>query len=96
MSLHQDEPTFDPIDGVYKLHVEWDTIEGVGILVVEAVAAVMGRDPLDLEPLQDVVDVDSIQSILSAPSTRDVSIEFEYAGSIITLARSGQVRIDPL
>lgn len=96
MSIFNDEPRFDAVDGIYRLKCEWRDVEGPGIAVVEAVAKVLRCDPLELEPLQNVVDVDSIESIITAPYTAPVSIEFEYADAQVTLKRSGEIVIDPL
>ncbi|WP_323676285.1 HalOD1 output domain-containing protein [Halorubellus sp. PRR65] len=89
------DPTFDPEDGQYHLKCDWRTVPGAGIVLVEAVAHVMCCDPLDLEPLQNAVDVDGIESILTGRHVAPVTIEFEYANARIRVGRDGHVVIDP-
>jgi hypothetical protein len=89
------EPTFDPEDGRYHLECDWRTVQGPGIVVVEAVANVMRCDALDLEPLQNAVDVDGLESILTSAHATPVTIEFEYADARVRLGRDGQLTIDP-
>lgn len=61
-----------------------DAPERVGTAVVEGVAAVTNRSPLDLPPLQDVVDLDAVDQLFaSAPP--DLSLTFEYAGCEVTV-----------
>lgn len=88
-------PTFDPEDGLYHMVCDWQSVNAAGIVVVEAVARVLRTDPLDLRPLQDVVDVDSVESLLASAQAAPVTIEFEYAGAVVQLSRDGSVVIDP-
>lgn len=96
MSSFTDEPTFDPGAGVYRLHTDWHTIEDPGILVAEAVAAILNRDVLDLSPLQDVVDLDSLQELMHAPVKNPLSVEFEYENTLVDLSRAGEIVIEVL
>lgn len=89
------EPTFDPDDGRYHLECDWRAVPGPGIVVVEAVANVMCCDALDLEPLQNAVDVDGLEAILTSAHVAPVTIEFEYANASVRLSRNGHVSIDP-
>lgn len=47
--------------------------------VVRAVAAVSGRSPLDLPPLQEFVDVDALDRLFASSSDLE-SLRFTYAG----------------
>jgi predicted dinucleotide-binding enzyme len=47
--------------------------------IIRAVAAVSGRSPLDLPPLQESVDVDALD-LLFASSTAIEGLRFTYAG----------------
>lgn len=89
------DPTFDPEDGLYHVAYDWGSVKATGIVVVEAVARVLHTDPLDLRPLQEVVDVDSVDALLTSANTAPLTVEFEYAGAIVRLSRSGNVVIDP-
>lgn len=96
MSSFDVDPAFDPDDGLYHASCDWQAVRGPGMVVVEAVARVLHADPLDLRPLQEVVDVDSVESMLTSPHTGRVTVEFEYAGTIVRLSRDGRIAIDPL
>jgi|AntRauTorcE11898_2_1112593.scaffolds.fasta_scaffold01873_2 hypothetical protein len=89
------DPTFDPDDGRYHVSCDWQTVNGPGIVIVEAVARVLNMDPLDLQPLQDAVDVDSVESLLTSHHTAPVTVEFEYADTRVRLSRDGRISIDP-
>jgi len=56
-----------------------DDDEHVSEAVIRAVAAVSGRSPLALSPLQDFVDVDALD-LLFASSTVVEELRFTYAG----------------
>lgn len=96
MSSLTQEPAFDPASGAYRLQTDWHSVEEPGIFVVEAVAAVLNRDVLDLEPLQNVVDIESIETLLQAPVTTPLTLEFEYEDTLVELSRTGQLRIEVL
>ena len=96
MTQFDAEPTFDPDDGRYHMECDWSSVPGPGIVVVEAVAKVMCCDALDLEPLQNAVDVDGLESILTSAHVAPVTIEFEYGNARVRLGRDGHVSIDPM
>ncbi|NHN43138.1 hypothetical protein G9C85_16085 [Halorubellus sp. JP-L1] len=89
------EPTFDADDGRYHLECSWDGRDQPGLVVIQAVADVLGRDPLDLEPLQATVDVDALTKLLTRHETPSLLVTFEYADATVTIDRSGSVTIDP-
>lgn len=90
------DPTFDPEDGRYHMECDWSAVPGPGVVVVEAVASVMHCDPLELEPLQNVLDVDGVEAILTSRHVTPVTIDFEYGNALVTLSRGGAVIIEPL
>lgn len=90
------EPTFDADAGVYRLHCDWRNTDGAAMVITEAVAAVRHCDALELEPLQDVVDVDGLEALLAANAAeagRFVA-EFDYEGTTVRVERSGQIVIE--
>lgn len=66
--------------------------------VVTAVAEAKGVDPLDLEPLYNVVDPDALNAMYrpsgSAPST-DVEVSFSMAGCEVVVHADGEVVVTP-
>lgn len=96
MSTHEPEPSFDPETGLYELRIDLERVDRLGILVVEAVAAVLRRDTLELRPLQHVVDVDSLETMLRRPERDGLAVEFRYEDTAVRLSRSGRVEIEVL
>jgi hypothetical protein len=65
------------------------------VRVVEAVAAVRGRsaDELD-DPLNDVVDVDALERLVSA-TDGVTAVTFEYSGCTVTVSSETAVEAVP-
>lgn len=59
--------------------------------VVEAVARATDTDPLELPPLYDVVDGDSLDACIA--ELDDGSLTFTYAGAEVTVASTGTVEV---
>lgn len=68
------------------------------LTIVEAIAEVKGVDPVDLEPLADVVDFDAVNALFGRNSIRgmikrsanestlsDMQVVFEYAGCVVSV-----------
>jgi len=68
------------------------------VAVVEAMAAVVEADPLDLDPLADVVDVDCLNRLFdpTTPMTGGTRVTFTYHDHEVTVNASGSIRIRPL
>lgn len=66
-------------------HRGWsETDELVGV-IVGAVADATGVDPLDLDPLYEVIDPEALESIFrnGAHTGGDITVSFEYAGCTV-------------
>lgn len=64
--------------------------------VISAVAAAKGTDPLDLDPLNDVLDPDALDSLCGDETGRSRSpdrIEFTYSGCEVVVAGDGSVSV---
>lgn len=66
--------------------------------VIQAVAAVRGVDPVDLEPLYATIDPDLIDG-LAADATRTTpspaELRFTWAGCTVTASAGGGVVVEP-
>lgn len=64
--------------------------------IVEAVAAEVGTDPLDLEPLYRAVDPDALDALTADHARRDgrseTVVEFSYAGCDV-LVSDGAIQV---
>ncbi|MBV0924707.1 hypothetical protein KTS45_10905 [Halomicroarcula limicola] len=58
--------------------------------IVESVAAVTGRDPLDLPPIVEVIDCDALETLFFEPDP-SLFVSFEYAGASVELRRGGDL-----
>jgi hypothetical protein len=59
--------------------------------VIEAVARETDTDPLELPPLYDVVDGESLDECVAALDDGDLT--FSYAGVTVTVSSSGTVQV---
>ena len=61
--------------------------------VVSAVADVEGTDPVELPPLYDAIDPDSLNKLFASGSESVNRISFDYAGYSIVVEATGTVRV---
>ncbi len=70
------------------------------IAVIETVAVARDEEPVNLETLNDVVDTDALDAVLSRGTPpRDesrVRVSFSYARCEVTVRSDGGVTVDPL
>lgn len=59
------------------------------IAVIEAMALVTEQDPLDMEPLADVIDPDALDQLLSRDNT--VVLSFRWEGHDVQVFNSGDI-----
>ena len=65
----------------------------LGVKIVTAVAEATGRGPLDCPPLQQYVDVDSLERLFDSGGS-DLEVSFSYDGVEVTVHSGGTVRIE--
>ena len=68
------------------------SVESLTAEIVEHVALLEGKDPLELHPpLQSVIDLDAVEAIMAPPDTRPrdgaVSLAFEYRNYQVMVER---------
>lgn len=65
-------------------------------VVVLALAEIRDDDPVELPPLETVVDTDALASIFHPADDPDAcaSIRFEYAGYLVTVHDTGAISFD--
>ncbi|QSW98980.1 HalOD1 output domain-containing protein [Haloterrigena alkaliphila] len=61
--------------------------------VVSAVATVEGTDPVELPPLYDAIDPDSLNQLFASGSECVNRISFDYAGYSIVVEATGTVQV---
>ena len=78
--------------GTYYGSIPDDTSSTVAI--AEAVAAVKGCDPTDIEPLGDTVDLEAIAQLLRSSSSK-LRIDFTVAGHEVTVHPDESLTVVP-
>ena len=77
---------------------EWSDDAALSIAVIEAVASVSGRDPLEIEPLNRYVDPDALDDIFEhdeAPSTARGRISFPLEEYLVVVHSDGEILVYP-
>ena len=72
--------------------------ETVGGAVIEAIAQASGTDPLEIEPLYDVLDPDALDALFTDPLTGasrdgDIAVTFRLAGYEVTVWSYGRIHL---
>jgi hypothetical protein len=76
---------------------DWTGRESATVAIVDAVAAVSGEDPREMEPLSAVVDADSLNALVESLEDRsartDSHLEFRYGGMVVQVDATGEGRV---
>ncbi|MFB6096986.1 MAG: HalOD1 output domain-containing protein [Haloferacaceae archaeon] len=90
----------DAPEGTGRDHSTYDQARGESLTfaIVEAVARVNDVDPIDLDPLQSVVDPDALEKLVSSlegSASRDEEwrTEFSFEGCHVEITSSGEVAV---
>ena len=87
---------FDAESGSYRATYD-STRDSASFAVIAVVATALDRDPLNLTPLQSVIETDSLEELATGSSIDDGnrrSISFPYEGFEITIFSDGVIRAD--
>lgn len=77
---------------------EWSDDTALSIAVIEAVASVSGRDPIDIEPLNRYVDPDALDDIFQrtgAASPANGRISFPLEEYLVVVRGDGEILVYP-
>lgn len=90
---------YQPESGTYR--GEFDSrVHEVSEVVVQAVAAVADRSPLDLDPLYSTVDSDSLDALFTSnaanPHATDIHMSFVFNEHEVTVHSYGIVEVVPV
>ena len=64
--------------------------------VVDAVANESDTDPTELTPLGTVIDPEALDTLVADTEPRDVSVDFEYEGYLVTVDSDQRVTVESL
>jgi len=82
---------YDPITETYHAQHDRTSDSPLWITVVEVVAAVIGEEPTEMEPLSAVIDPDAFDTLLSSGTEAGIQVEFEYEEQSVTVTGDGEV-----
>ena len=74
------------------VHHDWQGLELPTVAVVEAVAAATDRTPTGLPLLQNTLDPDALNALLTKEAA-SVTVSFQYAGTIVSVSGDGDIKI---
>lgn len=87
---------FDSETRSYRTNYE-NAESAPGIALVEAVAAIEETDPIELEPLGSVLDVDALDSVIGTmPSGPETLIAVSYEGYHAMFHGDGSMELKPI
>lgn len=87
------EPPRDADAGTVRF--DWVDVDDPCPEIVRAVAAVTGRDVLELPPLYDTVDADAVEALAVAGSTADLRLSFTYAETSVVVEPGEAIEVRP-
>ena len=85
-------------EGEYFRATYNSTRDSASLAVVAVVSTALGRDPLNLTPLQSVIDTESLDELATETFTGHGtvdSISFCYEGFEVTVFGDGSIEADP-
>ena len=95
---HQGSPEYGTDSKVVRKQYAWSSVDP-STAVVEAVAAALDTDPIDLKPLYDVVNPDALDALMRSSQRADgageATASFEFVDRQVTVRSSGTVTVRP-
>jgi hypothetical protein len=87
----------DEESGVYSFNYDWSELSP-STAIMEAVSAIDGSNPVDLEPLDGVTNPDGIDAIFTAArgGDDDLELSLRYASAKVTVRQDGTVLVSPV
>ena len=74
------------------VHHDWQGSEPPTVAVVEAVAAATDRTPTGLPLLQNTLDPDALNTLLTREAA-SVTVSFQYAGTMVSVSGDEDIKI---
>lgn len=84
--------------GTYSIRYDWSDVSP-STAIMESVSAVEGIDPIELEPLNTVLDPDAIDELLDSPVGTEpspVEVSFRYGSVDVSARRDGRIDLRPV
>lgn len=71
----------------------WNQSEEPSIQTLEAVAAVIDRPVTELPPLQESIDVEALDRLLTG-QVSSVTVSFQYAETVVSVKGNGGIEVE--
>jgi len=87
-------------ESVGEVYRTWtDPDESVSVAVADLVGDALGRDPIDLPPINNLIDADALEALFRGPTRRPASVrglvEFHYLDCQVRVYSDGEVVVKP-
>jgi len=92
---NNEDVKYDAESGTYRTFYD-PTDENVSIRVLQAVGSIRDVDPTDLEPLDEFVDPDALDSVFTPMQAREGvhgSLSFNYEGLLVLVHSDGEIEL---
>lgn len=88
---------YDPDADAYVATFDPETVSA-NAAVIDSVAAVLHQDPLEIDPLYEYVDTDSLDALIGAAGGKAspyLEASFQFEGTDVTVSADGTVTVAP-
>lgn len=92
MPINEKSP--DGIRDTEAQQYDWSTYDYPSIAIVEAVADATGRDQATLERLQEYVECDALDALVTDHSSEFLEFSFVYDDVYVTISGDGRLLVD--
>jgi hypothetical protein len=83
---------FDEQEGLYRVKYDSDRATP-SFAVITVVSNIVGRDPLELDPLYESVDGDALDALCTADLSSVSRLTFQYSGYEITVGTDDVIEV---
>ena len=91
---------YNPESDTFHTTVDWSQSDPLLSTVLETVSIATNRDPQNLPPIHDVMDMESVENVLATTRTQpqvvDGFIQFQYANCKIEITHDAEVTVQPM
>jgi hypothetical protein len=92
--------TYDSADEADIARSDWRGTASLSISVVETVGSVTGMEPLEMDPLHEVIDPDALNQLFEDSlglqhSSSDRHVQLQYMGCTVTVYANGRMTVSP-
>ena len=77
---------------VVRAQYEWSSTDP-STAVIEAVSAVVEREPTKIEPLYSTIDPDALNAAIRSGSDAATTVSFPFAGRRVTVPGTGEIAV---